>query len=157
VPSAFKPRFKFPPNVLGQIFDVRFQPKQRLSPIGTIQFGPYGLHIEGQQEASTGQVVLLGALLSTAFRKKFTRDIPYSYTSSVEVKGKQVSLITPTEEPNQFIFRVSALDGERLYRELYAHFPNSVAQWAYLFVGQAGNGTVGQAPTAMPPTTPPAS
>lgn len=143
VPSRFKPRITVPPTVLGQPFDVRFQPKQRLNPVGTVQFTPYGLHVEGMQEAATGTIFLVGALLSTAFRKKFTRDVPYEYVTSVEVEGKKVSMLTPTEEPNLFVYRVSQIDGERLYRELYAHYPNTVAKWAHLF-------------TVQPPPTPPA-
>lgn len=148
VPSRFKPRIAVPPSVLGQPFDVRFQPKQRLNPVGTVQFTPYGMHIEGMQEASTGTIFLVGALLSTAFRKKFTRDIPYEHVSSVDVEGKKISMLTPTEEPNLFIYRVSHMDGERLYRELYAHYPNTVAKWAHLFVAQ---------PPPAPPAVPPAS
>jgi hypothetical protein len=137
IPASFKPRIVVPPNVLGQPFDVRFQPKQRLNPIGTVAFTPYGVHIEGIQEASTGTIFMVGWLISTAFRKKFVRDVPYQYISTVGVEGKKISLMTPTEEPNLFIFRCSMMDGERMYRELYAHFPNSVAQWAHLFVGQS--------------------
>lgn len=152
VPSRYKTRIVVPPTALGQPFDVRFQPKQRLNPIGSVQFTPYGVHIEGQQEASTGAIFLFGWLIASAFRKKFVRDIPYQYITSVQIEGKKATLLTPTEEPNLFIFRVSYMDGERLYRELYAHYPNTVAQWAHLFVGQPG---ATPAPPPVPPAVPP--
>lgn len=150
VPARYKPRFLVPPNTLGQPFDVRFQPKQRLNPIGMVQFTLYGVHIEGMQEASTGAIFLFGWLLASAFRKKFTRDIPYQYITSVQIEGQKATLLTPTEEPNLFIFRVSFMDGERFYRELYAHYPNTVVQWAHLFVGAPVSTPQPPAPPQVP-------
>jgi hypothetical protein len=65
-------------------------------------------------------------------RKEMTRAIAYQDITSCAVKGRSLSLACTGETPNKFNIRVATPDGERLYRELWKHYPQAVAQWGNL-------------------------
>lgn len=62
-------------------------------------------------------------------RKQVTVPVAYSQMMVKGVKGTTVEMSAPAASPNNFRFRVSSTDGERLYRELYKRFPQAVSQW----------------------------
>lgn len=128
IPAAYKPRaqYVFQPTVLGQPFDVRFKPVQQVQPLGIVQFTEQAIHVEGVQQGQSCLIFLVGWLLYSLFNKKFKLDFPYSQLIAMNSTGKTVTLNFSVGEPSQFVFRVSAVDGERLYRELLYHFPQQM-------------------------------
>jgi hypothetical protein len=138
IPAAYKPRaqYVFQPTVLGQPFDVRFKPVQQVQPVGIVQFTEQAIHVEGVQQGKSCWLFLLGWLLYSLFNKKFNLDFLYSQLVTMSCTGKTVTLNFSAGEPNQFVFRVSMLDGERLYRELLYHFPQQMEQYRDVILGK---------------------
>ncbi len=138
IPAAYKPRaqYVFQPTSLGQPFDVRFKPVQQVQPVGVVQFTEQAIHVEGVQQGQSCLIFLVGWLLYSLFNKKFSLDFPYSQLVAKGCTGKTVTLNFSTGEPNQFVFRVSAADGERLYRELLYHFPQQMEQYRDVILGK---------------------
>ena len=58
--------------------------------------------------------------------------IAYSQVTDINVTGRSVILYSPDEKIKKTKFRVSSADGERLYRELNAHFPGAIEEWRHL-------------------------
>jgi hypothetical protein len=58
--------------------------------------------------------------------------IPYSQVTDVKVFRRRVMLHSPDEKIKKTMFWVSSADGERLYRELNAHFPSAIEEWRHL-------------------------
>ena len=131
IPAAYNPRaqYVFQPTALGQAFDVRFKPVQQVQPVGIVQFTEQAIHVEGVQQGQSCLIFLVGWLLYSLFNKKIQPGFYIQPINHHELHGKTVTLNFSAGEPSQFIFRVSAVDGERLYRELLYHFPQQMEQY----------------------------
>ena len=158
-PYAFAPgdfKLKGSPvaaDALSQGFEVRFSerfPARTFRGKGGVRFEAEQLVLDGALPPSLGlqlgiiAVVTLVPLLLfgvglgiiPAFilagligKKETSRHVLYGDTRELSVKGRVVSFSCPGEAPNKFKFRVASADSERLYRELYQHCPQAVAEW----------------------------
>lgn len=121
-------------TILASPFDVRFESNQSgrsFGGDGIVQFQEEHLIVEGFLGASTTDQLVLGGIgaIATGRAGMRKRNISYKDILALSVKGCSVSLSCSGEAPNKIKFRVVSSDGERLYRELYHHYPKAVARW----------------------------
>ena len=74
---------------------------------------------------------LIPALLIAYYtgRKEMARYIKYEEIQSFSLKGRSANVRCSGEFPNRVKFRVAPHDGERLYHELFIHYPEPVSFW----------------------------
>ena len=61
---------------------------------------------------------------------KWSTHIPKEEIQSIALEGRTITFSHPAKKAN-IVLRVAKSDGERLYRELYHHFPSSVSRWFF--------------------------
>lgn len=66
--------------------------------------------------------------------KEVSQNIPYNSITDLRVYGTKVKLKFSGNEPKvkQLQFSTSTVDGERLYRELFVHYPTAVDRYKEL-------------------------
>lgn len=153
-PGDFKPKASpTASNLPGQPFEVRFAKmliSRSFSGTGTVKFDEEHMVLDGTLPPNIGlqlgiivvvtvvPLVLFGfglgiipalILASLIGKEKTSRRVLYRDILDLSVKERIVSASCSGEGPNKFKFRVASFDGERLYRELYHHYPEAVAEW----------------------------
>ncbi|NWF70973.1 MAG: hypothetical protein HXY40_17955 [Chloroflexi bacterium] len=153
-PTDFKPKWTpADSKKLGQSFEVRHMRALVNDASGSVLFGERTLHLSGKVNPNIlivlGVIVVVTVIPLIIFRvglglipallialligkKDQNYDVDYTTITDISVKGRIVELkAANSPRPNHFQFAVSLPDGERLYRELAAHCPQTVAAWKH--------------------------
>jgi len=153
-PTSFTPKTGITePSRAAALLSVKFEPPAFATTLrgdGTVTFTESDLMLSGTQPPNglvqLGVVLVVTVLPLAIFgcglgllpalvlayyigRKQVTLAIPYSQVMVQSVKGTTVHLKAAASSPDNVRFRVSSLDGERLYRELYQRLPQAVSPW----------------------------
>jgi hypothetical protein len=142
-PLDFQPPYPIPARTLGTSFTIFMD--WPVDGWGTLLFAPEGLKLRAKASGFEA-VNVLDIIRSIIFQlaryvvKKLLRTyeanyiIAYSQVTGIKVTGRSVILYSPDGKIKKTKFRVSSADGERLYRELNAHFPGAIEEWRHLLV-----------------------
>jgi hypothetical protein len=156
-PAAVKQKHGvgYPATSLGSIFSTRYGAiafARTFTGEGSMTFLDKSLTVHGTMPPNAGvqlgviivvtvvPLVVFGCglglipalLIAQAIGKKeMSVDTTYEQMSEVKVEGCNLTFrrILPMEGPRKIKLRIPQADGERLYRELYAHKPEAVAMW----------------------------
>ncbi len=144
-PLDFKPPYPVQAGTLGKSFTILMG--QPVDGWGTLLFAADGLKLRAKA-GGFEYVNVLDIIRSIIFQlaryvvKKILRTYEANYTiaypqvTDIKVTGRNVILYSPDEKIKKTKFRVSSADGERLYRELNAHFPSAIEEWRHLLVNR---------------------
>jgi hypothetical protein len=153
-PAKFTPEYRaLNSTVQGQPFHVKFRRHWHYRTFwgdGRVQFTDTQLVIGGYIEPIApirilsgiivlalslipivGHIVLaLMHVIRDRLAPTMPRHIPYTNLRIVRVKGCRVTLTIQDGFPEMIILQAARCDGQRLYGELYHHFPAAVVGWA---------------------------
>jgi len=132
----FRPRTSVPPRVLGQPIDIAMT--KPIRGMGRLQFTNSGINIQAEN-ATVIHIgpdlladLILTAITHLLFKRRVKFDLGYEQITEIKVAGRKVSAFAHDAKVRATKFKVSSHDGERLYRELNAHYPRAIEEWRHL-------------------------
>ncbi len=137
-PYDFRPRISVPATVLGQSIDIVMT--KPIRGIGSLHFTDSRITIQAEGHTAinlgTDLVVdlIFAAINYLLFKSNVNIDLSYEQIAEIKIAARQVSMLAREGKAQELKFIVSILDGERLYRELNAHYPSAIQEWAHLFL-----------------------
>ena len=134
----FRPRTSVPPSVLGQPIDIAMT--KPIRGMGSLQFTNSGIKIQAEN-ATVIHIgpdlvadLILTAITHLLFKRRVKIDLGYEQITEIKVAGRNISVLTHEGKAKGTKFTVSSGDGERLYRELNAHYPSAIEEWRHLLL-----------------------
>jgi len=139
----FRPRYSIVPTVLGEPMSIAMTKPIRGT--GSLQFTNSGIRIQAKNapaggsasnDSITGFIVGLiwDLTINEITKRKVEFDFGYEQITEIKVARRNVSVLARAIPSKAIRFMVSSRDGERLYRELNAHYPSAVEEWKYLLL-----------------------
>ena len=134
----FRPRTSVAPTVFGEPIDIAMT--QPIRGMGRLQFTNSGMNIQAEN-ATVIHIgpdlvadLILTAITHLLFKRRVKLDFGYEQITEIKVVGRNVSMLAHDGMAKSTKFKVSSGDGERLYRELSAHYPGAIEEWRHLLV-----------------------
>ena len=127
---------KVNPKDLGKPFEIYYY--EPFIGYGQIRFSSYGIGFLFPKSIIDGPRYSLESILVSEIRKAINQgefgnslinEIPVKEIYEIQLDGRTLEIIHMIENLGLFIIRFSLQDGERLYRDLYKHYPHVVSEW----------------------------
>jgi hypothetical protein len=138
----FRPRTSVAPTVLGAPIDMAMS--KPIHGSGMLQFTDSGIeiraentiggHLGGGADFVADLIVslILTGIAYLLFKRIIKIDWGYEQITDLKVVGRSVVVFALDGTAHETKFKVSSHDGERLYRELNAHYPRAIEEWRHL-------------------------
>jgi hypothetical protein len=134
----FRPRLKVPGHELGQPLEVEMS--KPIHGRGWLRFTGGGLDLRAENATvihlgpGLAADLILTAVTHLLFKRRVQFSLAYAQIMEARVIGRTLTFVAEQGGLKTVQLRVSTADGERLYRELKAHLPAALAEWAHLLM-----------------------